>query len=81
MLRTVGTDSLLVPLGAQVAHTNGMAVLNETARCVWELLANECSVDELAAGVARRFDVDSERARADLQGLLDEMERMGLLQQ
>jgi hypothetical protein len=80
VMRSIGGDSLLVPLGARVAEMHGMVVLNGTGRCMWELLAEERSVDELAAAVAERFDVDDSRAHADVQSFLDEMARMGLLQ-
>jgi len=79
-MRSIGGDSLLVPLGARVAEMHGMVVLNGTGRCMWELLAEERSVDELAAAVAKRFDVDLSCAHADVQSFLDEMAQMGLLQ-
>lgn len=61
---------------------NGIVVLtNDVARYVWELLAQECSVDELVAAVTQRFDVDLERARVDVQTFLDEIAGMGMLQQ
>ena len=79
-MRSIGGDNLLVPLGARVAEMPGLVVLNETGRCMWELLAQERSVDELAAAVAERFDVDYSRAHADVQSFLDEMAQKGLLQ-
>jgi len=80
VLRSIGGDSLLVPTGARVAAMPGLVVLNGTGRCMWELLAQERSVDELAAAVAERFDVDDSLAHADAQSFLDEMARMGLVQ-
>jgi len=41
-----------------------------------ELLAEERSVDELAAAVAERFDVDTSRAHSDVQSFVDEMAQM-----
>ena len=80
IMRNVGGENLLVPLGAQVMDMNGLVALNDTAACVWELLDEECSLDELTAAVAERFDVDSEIARADVQTFLDEIAKMGLLE-
>ncbi len=80
MMQNVGGENLLVPLGSQVVDMNGLVTLNATGRCVWELLAQDRSVDELAAAVTERFDVDRERARADVQTFLDEIARMGLLE-
>jgi len=80
VMRSIGGDSLLVPTGARVLEMHGMVLLNSTGRCMWELLAQERSVDELAAAVAERFDVDDSLAHADAQSFLDEMVRMGLVQ-
>jgi hypothetical protein len=76
----VGGESLLVPLGAQVMDLNGIITLNDTASCVWELLAEERSLDELIAAVAERFDVAAEIARGDVRTFVDEITRLGLLE-
>ncbi len=79
-MQNVGGESLLVPIGARVVEVNGIIVLNDTARCVWELLAQERSVDELAAAVAEKFDVDVANARVDVQAFLDEIAHLKALQ-
>lgn len=80
MLQSVGGENMLVPLGSQVVDTNGMVILNSTGRYVWELLAEDRSVDELATAVVERFDVDRERARADVQAFLDDITHIGLVE-
>ena len=52
MMQSVGGENLLVPLGARVMDLNGLITLNNTAACVWELLAQERTLDELTAAVA-----------------------------
>jgi hypothetical protein len=79
-LRSIGGESLLVPLGAQVAEVNGVVTLNATGRYIWELLADECSLDSVAAAVAERFDVDPQRARSDVQVFLEAISRIGMLE-
>jgi conjugal transfer/entry exclusion protein len=78
--QNVGGENLLVPLGAQVMDLNGLITLNDTAACVWELLAQERTADELTAAVAERFDVTPERARADVQTFVDEITKMGVIE-
>ena len=80
MLQNVGGENLLVPLGAQVVDMNGLVILNATGACLWEALAEERTPEELAAVVADRFDVDLDRARADVQAFLEEIGRLGLLE-
>jgi len=80
MLQNVGGQSILVPLGAQVMDTNALITLNPTGLHVWELLAEERSVDELAAAVVEKFDVELDRAEVDVQVFLDEIRAMGLVE-
>ena len=80
MMQNVGGENLLVPLGAQVMDLNGLITLNDTAACVWELLAEERPLDELTAAVAERFDVAAGIARDDVQTFVDEITRLGLLE-
>ena len=80
LLRNVGGQDLLVPLGSQVMDTNALVVLNTTGSYVWELLAENHSVDDLAAAVVERFTVDRECAREDVQSFLDDITHMGLLE-
>jgi hypothetical protein len=79
MLQHVGGVALLTPLGAQVMDMNGLVILNDTACCVWELLAEERTLDELAAAVAARFTVTPARARADVHTFLDEIAPLGMV--
>ena len=81
ILQDICGEKILVPIGSQVMDMNGLVTLNDTAACVWELLAEDRTLDELAAAVAEQFDVEPERARADVQVFIDEITRMGLLEQ
>ncbi len=81
ILQDICGEKILVPIGSQVMDMNGLITLNDTAACVWELLAEDPTLDELSAAVAEQFDVAPERARADVQVFIDEITRMGLLEQ
>lgn len=80
MLHKVGGNDILVPLGAQVLSRNGVIILNPTAACVWEMLSQERSLDELATAVAERFDVAPGTARNDVQTFVDEIMQLKLLE-
>jgi hypothetical protein len=80
LLQKVWGQDLLVPLGAKVMDMNSLITLNATGRRVWELLAEDHSLEYLVAEVVEQFDVDRERARADVQAFLDDLGRLGLLE-
>jgi hypothetical protein len=81
LLKKVGGESLLVPLGVEVVDLNGIITLNSTAEFVWELLAVDRSVEDLASAMVEHFDIDGVTARADLQTFLDEIAKIGILEE
>ena len=54
--------------------------LDEIGGRLWDLLGTEASVDEAAAAIEAEYDAPAGVVRADLQGLLLEMERRGLVE-
>ncbi len=79
-LQRIGGDVLLVPLAAQVKQLNGIITLNDVAACLWDQLAEDRSVDQLAASVLERFDVTAGIALDDVRVFVAEMTRLGLVE-
>ena len=80
MMRSVGDENLLVPLGVQVMSQNGLITLNKTAAYIWELLAQNRTLDELTAAVMDRFNVDNTHVRADIEAFLIQLTQLGILE-
>jgi hypothetical protein len=59
---------------------NALITLNATGRLVWELLAEDLSIEDLVAEVSRQFDADLGRTQSDVRAFLDELGRLGLLE-
>jgi hypothetical protein len=78
-LENVGGQDLLIPVGSRVLDMNGLVVLNAVGRYIWELLAEDRSLDELAAAVVEHFDVDAGRARADIEAFVADLGAKGLI--
>ena len=77
LLQNVGGQDLLVPLGSKVLDMNGMVVLNPTGRYIWELLAEDRSLEDLVTAVVARFKVGADRAGADVRTFVDVLSRKG----
>jgi sensor domain CHASE-containing protein len=80
LLQNVGGQDLLVPLGSKVRDMNCLITLNATGRCVWELLAENHSLEDLATELAERFNIDRQKARSDVEVFLEDIGRLGLLE-
>ena len=71
--QTVGAETVIIDLG------RGRSLgLNATGTLVWTLLA-ERDEAAIAAEVARRYGIASERARRDVESLLGELRARGLV--
>ena len=54
--------------------------LNETGARIWELLADDQSLDAIAEAITTEWDVSEENARAHVERLLSELEEEGLVE-
>lgn len=57
-----------------------MRQLNPLATELWQQLESDCSVEELVAFVTTRYDVDADRARADVERFLASLTERSLVQ-
>ena len=64
--------ALVLPPGADEPFA-----LTPTAAAVWESLAEPRDADALVDELADRFDVERQRAAAEIRGLLDDLEARG----
>lgn len=79
LLRDVAGTLVIVPVGAAVSAFPGMITLNATAAYLWELLAQEQTVESLAAGLMERYEVDAEKATADVVAFLEQLKPTGAI--
>ncbi|HSQ79259.1 MAG TPA: PqqD family protein [Candidatus Bathyarchaeia archaeon] len=80
VLRDVGGQALLVPIGAKVGDLNALITLNATGRRVWELLAEDLSADSLVSKIAAEFRADPETVRPDILSFVERLRGWGLLE-
>jgi hypothetical protein len=73
--RRLGDETVLVHLG-----TNAVFTLNETGGRIWELVGEGLDLDAVAERLAVEFEVDPGRLRAELDRLVSELSRAGLLE-
>lgn len=68
VLRPVGGDNVVVPLGAAAESFHGMVRLNDTGAFLWKRLQElgEASEDELADALVSEYGIDKARATSDV---------------
>lgn len=79
LLREVAGTLVIVPVGAAVSVFPGMITLNATGAYIWELLANDQTVETLVAALVEHYEVDAEKARADVESFVEKLKPTGAL--
>jgi hypothetical protein len=78
--RRIGDEYVLVPLAGRGADLDSILNLNRVAAFVWERLDGERSVAAIAEEVARRFEVETERAETDALELVETLLGLGAIE-
>jgi hypothetical protein len=78
--RVIAGETLIVPVRAKVGDLASVYSFNGTASLIWKLLESPRTVTELAAAVAREYDVDPAQAERDVTSFVDEMKAVGLVE-
>lgn len=77
--RTVAEETFLLPVKGALANTVEMFALSEVGQFVWSRVDGNRGVPELAAEVARDFDVAEDQAQADVAEFVAQLQAYGLL--
>lgn len=79
LLREVAGRIVVVPEG-DILNLNLMISLNGTGRFLWERLDKGASAQELKEALMEQYDVDEQRASADVQAFIEMLNRHGFLE-
>lgn len=71
VMRPVAGRFVLAPIGEMVKKFSGMVTLNSTGKFLWELLAEDKTLDELAKAMADAYEVDFEQSKKDIEVFLE----------
>ena len=81
ILRNLAGEYVVMPAGDNIGAFGGAILMNELSAFVWEQLRVSVSRDELLARILDRYEVEEKTAAADLDALLAEMKRMGIIEE
>ena len=80
VLKTVGENHIVVPVGAQTVDFRCMITLNETGAFLWKLLETEQTEEKLVTALLEEYDVTKDRAAADVDAFLTSLRDGSLLE-
>lgn len=79
ILRDIAGECILVPVGAAAAKFNGLITMNGLGRFIFELLAEEQTVETLVEKITGEYDVTAETAACDVEEFLQQLREIGAL--
>lgn len=79
IMRDIAGEHILVPVGAAAAKFNGLITMNELGKYIFDLLAEEHTVRELAEKITGEYDVPLETAVSDAEEFLQQLRDIGAL--
>ncbi len=71
ILRSVAGEHMLIPVGETVFQYNGIFMLTESGKILWENIEKGVTEDGLAAALMEEYGIDSDTATADVSEFLE----------
>ncbi len=81
VLKSVGDNHIVVPVGAQTVDFRCMITLNDTGAFLWKLLETDQTKESLTAALLEEYDVEEQRAAADVTAFLEKLQDSALLEE
>ena len=81
IIRTFQDDIVAIPVGPTALELNGIIMLNDVSRVIWERLSTGCDLSGLVTAVTDVFDVSSEEAEADILEFTQKLRQAQLLEE
>ena len=79
VLRQIGDDYVIVPVGKAALDFNGMITVNETGAFLWEQLVEGTNKEELLRTMLETYEVTQEEAERDIDEFLDVLYKNNIL--
>lgn len=79
VLRQIGDDYIIVPVGQAALSFNGMITVNETGAFLWEQLVKGTSKEGLLETLMETYEVTQEEAERDIDEFLDVLYKNNIL--
>ena len=80
-VRNIADSDIVVPVGNAEKIFNGMITLNESGAFFWNALLKDTTVDEVVKKVTSEYDVDEERAKADVEKFIEQLRENNLIEE
>ena len=81
VVRQIMDDTVAIPVGQTALELNGMILLNDVSKTIWNCLQQETDPDAIVTAVTDAFEVSPDEARTDILEFCDKLRTMQLLEE
>lgn len=78
--RKIGNNFLVVTAGELSKELNIMIELNETSSDIWDGVANNLDVNNIAQNLVDKYGIDLEKAISDVESIVSQMTDAGVFE-
>ena len=78
--REIAGSHIVVPVGKTAMEFNAMITLNESGAFYWDCFQKDITVDEAVKMVLDEYEVEEERARADVEKFIEMLKENDLIE-
>lgn len=75
VVRRFADETVLVPVGEQIAVNNSLIVLNETSHFIWTIIQTAKSIPQIVEEFMEEYDITEDVFMNDLNKFIDMMEK------
>ena len=79
VVRQVMDDTVAIPVGQTALGLNGMILLNDASKVIWQCLEQETDPRKIVKAMTDTFEVSEEVAQADVMEFLEKLRQLQLL--
>ena len=79
VVRQVMDNTVAIPVGQAALQLNGMILLNDVSKIIWEALEQGADLETIVTAVTDVFDVSATEARTDILDFIEKLRKMQLL--
>ncbi|MBR2312797.1 MAG: PqqD family protein [Clostridia bacterium] len=77
--RKIGTQYVIVAVGAATKKFNGMISVNSTGSFIWDQLEQSMTMDELVNAIVENYEIDAETATAHATQFVNTLKGVGAI--
>lgn len=80
VIRQVGGEHVVVPVGERSKEFHGMINMNKTGAFLWNFFSQEHTVEEGVAALCGEYKVEKDVAEVDVKRFVDVLQRNGFIE-